>query len=227
MRSLLQVFKEAGQNFSSLLRHAPSIALLAFAGELLQHIAEVQLGMFASKAAFIALQNTSGRMFFGVFKIAAVLTAAMWAARWLAVRSGKAGSVDWPRLVLPSIPVLIALVAIMLSALEFKIRIGAMLAVTIIAIPVSYMAMDALFGNPRLGWRDTLKLRPQPPLSEFSLIVPLALLVYSHFANHSLAYGAASALVWALMVWDSALVAMLALWMGVITWRGYRPLLPA
>jgi hypothetical protein len=55
-------------------------------------------------------------------------------------------------------------------------------------------------------------------------VVPVPLLVYFHLLNHGLAFGASPLMVWTLMIWDAALIAVLAAIMVSLTYRFYRPL---
>ena len=50
-----QPLRQVLEDFRALVSLVPAIPLIPFLGELLQHVAEIQLGMFASHEAFAAL----------------------------------------------------------------------------------------------------------------------------------------------------------------------------
>ena len=208
---------------------ATTIVLIAFLGELLQHVAEIQLGMFATREAFVARQSSFGRLAFGAIKVSALLITIAWTARWLASRHrdsrpGLDGPTDWFRLIVFSaISVATLLLVLFAPILQGRLRLVALGVFVVANIPVSRIAMDALFAQPRQTWRQAVRRRPRPALSEMVVILLVPLLMFLHFKNHSLAFGAPSAIVWALMVWDAVLVAVLAVMLGAFTYRSYRP----
>ncbi|MEY4952349.1 MAG: hypothetical protein RL299_773, partial [Pseudomonadota bacterium] len=120
-----------------------------------------------------------------------------------------------------------AVLAIMLAPIGSReVRLAAFVVVLIAALPVSNMGMDAVFGRPRLGWRYSLRSRTRLAPGDWAMALPLAAGMALHFQNHNWAFGASPGMVWALMIWDSLLVALLGLMMGVLIHRSYRPPTP-
>lgn len=225
----LRPLREVVADARAVLFAATTIVLIAFLGELLQHVAEIQLGMFATREAFVTLQGSFGRLAFGVIKVSALLVTVAWSARWLAARHrdtrpGLDGQTDWLRLIVLSGLSVAALLLVLLAPISNgRVRIAALALVVVASMPASRLAMDALFGQPRQTWRQAVRRRPMPALIDMIAVLPVPLLMFLHFKNHSLAFGAPPATVWALMVWDAALVAVLAVLLGALTYRSYRP----
>lgn len=232
MKQVATAFGDGLGDIAALLRTAPFIVGLAFAVELAQHIAEVTMGMFASREAFKALQGSPIRMGFGLVKIAGLLLVSFWAARTVAAirsetRPGLDGPVDWPCVIWTTLVSVAAVLAIMLAPIGSReVRLAAFVVVLIAALPVSNMGMDAVFGRPRLGWRYSLRSRTRLAPGDWAMALPLAAGMALHFQNHNWAFGASPGMVWALMIWDSLLVALLGLMMGVLIHRSYRPPTP-
>ena len=226
--SWLRPLRDVVAGAQAVLLAATMIVLIAFLGEFVQHVAEIQLGMFASREAFVAQQGSPVRMAFGVLKVSALLVTVGWSARWLAARHrdtrpGLDRRADWLCLiVLTAISVSALMVVLLAPIAEGKARLVALAVVAVACVPASRLMMDALFGQPRQNWRQALRRRPMPGLIEMVAVLPVPFLMFLHFKNHSLAFGAPPAFVWAVMVWDAALVAVLAVLLGALTYRFYR-----
>ena len=228
IRSGLAALAEVVRASIGLIFMAPLVALLAFGGEFVQHAWEVSAGMFASKAAFVALQTSPDRLAFGMIKATALIVAVFWSARLLAAHEASAsgdllGPVDWRPLLLSA-----ALTAIPLALVLFapwssrELRLAALAGAALIGLPFSRMGMDALFGAARQPLSGLMRGRPRPPMAELVTILPVAGLMVLHFINHDFAFAAPPPVLWLLMVWDSLVVAWLALILGVATRRYYR-----
>lgn len=221
--------RQVWHDWLAILRHAPLILGIAFAGEAIQHVAEIAMGMFASREAFRSLQGSELRLCFGVLKISALLIALGLSARWLArhnreERPGLDGAIDWPRL----LPIVVFWIAAFMAVLvapvvSRQVRLGLLLLLMVISFPWSHMAVDAFFGRPRETFRQASRMRPLPPIGSLLAIAPVAGAMLLHTRNHDWAFGAQPFAVWALMAWDSVLVAVLTIWMGVLTYRVYIP----
>ena len=220
---------------------APLIPLLAFLPEFAQHAAEIKLGMFASPQAFKALQNDPTRWAFGYAKIAGLLLAIFASARYWSLptenrnRWWDVRNVAWRQLLL-GVAINLALSAVLfllkarLSATAFEaVNVAASLA----TLPVIVLMFGALFGDQtvslrkcyRTGWLQGLAMAALFLLA----MVPAQRL---HGLDHTLAMGASTPAVWALMLWDAVLVSLMACWAGTGLAAGYAlgrqpPPLPA
>ena len=105
-------FQSAGQALArlypmgiSLVWKAPLVLALVVVPEFLQHVAEIQLGMFDSKARAIAVANDPTRWAFGYAKIAGLVlaffaAARFWAARERGVKWYQLSDIVWSRFAL-------------------------------------------------------------------------------------------------------------------------------
>ena len=206
---------------------APVIPMIAIAPEFAQHVAEIDLGMFASKEAFNAQANSDQRWAFAYFKIAGLLIAMLAAARFV----GGARKRWWDPRTIAWKQFLIALVLnIGATVMGAQISIfydesppallfyGYQLA----TLPLMIYLVGPLFGDRTMtlrrayttGWVAVILA------ALYSLITwgPAQLL---HQYNHTWAMGQSDAVVWALMVFDSLLVGAMACWMGAALAAGY------
>ena len=224
-----QPLRQVLEDFRALVSLVPAIPLIPFLGELLQHVAEIQLGMFASHEAFAALQGSWVRLAFGVIKVATLMVGlgltARWTARRHAVLLGVANPIDWPVLAIPPALTIAALLAVRFGPIhEARMQLFWLGAILLISMPALRFSSDALFGQVRQSLAQALRRRPMPRPIGLVAVLPVPLLVYFHLLNHDLAFGASLPLVWALMIWDAAIIAVLAAIMGSLTFRFYRPL---
>jgi hypothetical protein len=214
----------------SLLWKAPLVLALVGIPEFIQHIVEIRLGMFDSPEAFRALAADPTRMAFGIAKIIGLIAAMLAAARYWATReSGRpwygVADIAWRRfaigfllfMLLPAAPAL----------LESRIgksnaqAIG--IAMSLILLPMLFLMLAGLFGDrkttTRVMWRRSW---PWAALMAALLVIAFVPAQWLHGMNHRWALGAEPALVWALMIFDSILVGLLAGLVGTALYLGYR-----
>jgi len=214
----------------SMLWLAPAVLAIVAVPEFIQHVVEIRLGMFESDAAFRASQLDQTRMVFGFAKIAGLLLTFLAAARfWWTRRHGgrwwDVRQISWPRFLLGaalffgvgSAPELLNGV---ISKPAYQI-VGAVW--TILLLPALFLMLAGLFADRATPFA-TLWLRAWPWLA---LIAALVVLGYApaswlHLQNHLWASGAAEPLIWALMVWDSLVVGLLAGLTGTALFLGYE-----
>lgn len=199
------------------------IPLLVVLPELFQHGVEINLGMFDSRAAFKALSADPQRMLFGYLKVAGLVLAIIAAAGYWSRRGGH--KVRWAA----------AGIALLLNVIPFVLLLPIEghvsepvwmvinVAVSIAAFPLLVLLLGALFGDQamtlsnayRNGWGKAVRI---------ALLVPLGWLPLSpiHQYNHFLAMGQPQGIIWALMVWDSTIVGLMACWAGTALHHGYR-----
>ena len=213
----------------SLLGKAPLVPALVVVPELAQHIAEVRLGMFDSREAFIRLQADSTRMAFGYAKIAGLLLAMLasaryWGARERGARWWDLRTLAWGRFLAGAF--IFFGIGSAPELLKGRVPEAAHqllgIAWAIILLPALFMLLAGLFGD-----RDTpvrgMWLRAWPWLLLTALLVVLgfAPAAWLHQMNHEWAFGAPPASLWALMLFDSLLVGLLAALTGTALYLGY------
>ena len=207
---------------------APLIPLLAIVPEFLQHIVEIKLGMFESKAAFSALAMDPMRWAFGYAKVAGLFLAIFAAARYW----GGARERWWDLRTVAWRPFLIALAGNAALAIAMFV-VGSRLSatakpvfdavVTIATLPLLVWLIGPLLGDRTMTLRRAYTGGWGPLL----LMVLLAAMAFwpasqLHQWNHRWAMGAPQAAVWALMVWDAVVVGLIACWTGAALGAGYR-----
>ena len=207
---------------------APLIPLIAILPEFAQHIVEIKLGMFASKAAFGALAMDPTRWAFGYAKIAGLVLAMFAAARyWGGVRERwwDLRTVAWK-------PFLIALagnaaLAIAMFVVGGRLSTTAKSAfdalATIATLPFLVWLIGPLLGDATM----TLRRAYTGGWGRLLLIAMLAAAAFwpasvLHQWDHRWAFGAPLPMVWALMTWDAVLIGLLACWTGAALGAGYR-----
>ena len=222
----------------ALAKAAPWVVLLVFAAELIQHAAEIRLGMYEN--GLLAPDARRVRLLFGLAKVLAILAAFIFALRWwrfdgdsrraarptLALFSGLAILL----LVQAGAEILLALVGRLAGA---AFGAGPRVAPLLTAGPVLLWLFLATLLYPwyvgLLTEDRTMTLRRSVAgalgrmWASFGLlgagVLPAMAL---HYALGYAAEGRAEPLVWALMVLDAAVVAFLALALASTYFTLYR-----
>ncbi len=209
---------------------APLIPAFAILPEFVQHVAEIKLGMFAGPAAFKALANDPTRWAFGYVKIAGLFVTIFAAARYWSVAGGDPRwwdlrTIAWRPFLIglainlaTSVPLLLLKDAVSATTLTLLNAL-----VSIATIPVLVYMLGGLLGDQTVRLREVYR-------SGWLRAVLMALLFFAslmlpqvvHRFDHTLAMGASSPAVWALMVWDALLVGLMASWAGTGLATGYR-----
>ncbi|KLI64900.1 hypothetical protein [Aurantiacibacter marinus] len=213
-------------------RMAPLIPALIVLPEFAQHIAEIQIGMFESRDAGVALADDPTRWAFGYIKIAGLVLAIFAAVRfWGGLRTGQRwwdlSAIGWRN-------VGIAIVLTVLTSLPGKLLESSIgeekagwidIALGLATLPLIVLLVHGLSGNResslgsvfRNGWLAAIRILV------FAALVWLPL-QFLHSKNHDWAFGAPDALVWGLMVFDSLVVGLLATMAGTAIHHGAVPL---
>jgi hypothetical protein len=205
------------------------VLMLVMLPEMLQHIAEIHLGMFESREAFRAAGANPLRMGFGIVKVAGLALTFLAAARfWWARDHGgrwwKLGEIRWGAF----LAWLILFFVIPLPALALDGRAPAWLLLTanlllsIASLPLLIAALAALFGQRlpigkayRTSWRHL-------PLLILLLAAAFVPAQFLHQQNHLWALGQPLPIVVALMIFDTLVVGFLAGATGTALYLGYR-----
>lgn len=212
-----------------LFRLAPLIPLIAILPEFVQHVWEVNAGMFVSKAAFNAHAMDPERWQFGYFKIAGLVLAILAAARfWAGHRAGQRffdpNAIAWKAFGLALLlnALVTGLTYFAGQAVPASLKQTADLILTVATLPLLPLLVAPLLGIGDFtlrraytaGWWIALRT---------ALVVAAwyAPLQWLHGYDHKLALGQPDALVWALMIWDALLVGLMACVMGTGLHHGF------
>lgn len=213
----------------SLLWKAPLVLALIVIPEFVQHVAEIRLGMFDSREAFVRLGDDPTRMAFGYVKIAGLVLAFLASARfwWTYRRSGRWADlrrVAWGRLLLGlllfiGVPALPELVKAQIAPWLYQALVWGL---TLLMLPTLFVLLAGLFGDRKTSveamWR---RAWPWLFLTVLLVIVAFVPAQWLHGLNHRWALGADPVVVWALMIFDSLLVGLLAGLTGTALYLGY------
>jgi hypothetical protein len=217
---------------------APAVVAIAVVPELAQHVAEINLGMFDSRAAFQALANDPLRWTFGYAKVAGLVLAMLATVRFLAL-----GSVRRALLVRPMnlLRLLLAMALTFAVELPFEwlreasaslLADGALtLASVVLQAGLLVYVVGALVEDRGNSLRSAFAER-WPTALLMTLLVAVAFLPAQalHTGNHMAAMGQHPLLVWIIMMFDSLLVGLIATLVGAAlytayeaapTWRGW------
>ncbi|MCJ2181549.1 hypothetical protein MTR62_02320 [Novosphingobium sp. 1949] len=210
-------------------RLAPLALALVIAPELAQHAAEIQLGMFADKTAFAAHQGDALRGQLGTAKLvgltlAVVFTARFWANRATGRRAWSLADIVWKPLALGFLVQVLAAVPGMLPLdLDPAVTFAAGAVLTLLSLPGIVLMVAGLLGDRTLGLRAAYARGWGKALRIALYVAPgWTALQFLHEWDHHTALGQGAGLVWALMVWDSLVVGLMAALGGTGLHHGYR-----
>ena len=207
----------------------PIVVALVVVPEFAQHVAEIHLGMFDSVAAAKLAGNDPLRWAFGYAKIAGLVLTFIASARfwWCRAHGGRWYDIRrlaWVRLVIGfvlfmaigSIGELFALIA------DRKAPVAVSIVFSLLSLPFLFVMLAGLFGD-RITPMKALIAKSWPWLLLLALLLPLlfAPLSWLHGMNHRWALGAPGALVWALMIFDSLVVGLMASSVGAAMFIAY------
>lgn len=229
IRVLMKRFIEALWDGFRIWWLAPLVPLLAVLPEFAQHVVEIQIGMFESRTAAVALAGDSTRMAFGAAKVAGLLLAIAAAVRFWATRGTgtpwySLRGIRWGWLAL-AVALMIATSLpewLLMGRVSPNVELAITLAITLITLPLITLFAGALIGDPALNLRRAFTHGWWPALRMvlFAAVTWIPLFVL-HGLNHDWAFGAPDAVVWALMVFDSLVVGLLAVMAGTAFHHGY------
>lgn len=207
----------------------PTVVALVVLPEFAQHVAEIHLGMFDSLAIGRSLANDPLRWAFGYAKIAGLVLTFVAAARfwWCHIHGGRWYDIRrlaWLRLVIGfllfmaigSVGELVAL------AMGTKAPVAVSILFSLLSLPFLFVMLAGLFGD-RATQMKALVAKSWPWLLLLALLLPLlfAPLSWLHGMNHKWALGAPDAMVWALMIFDSLVVGLMASSVGAALFVAY------
>ncbi len=230
MRGALRALAELYPRALRLFWLAPLSVALVVVPEFLQHVVEMRIGMFESRDAFKALQLDPTRMALGYAKIAGLLLAMLATARFWWTREQGGGPwwdlrrVAWGRFLvgfliffgIGSLPEL-AKGHVPDSTHQIAGTVWA-----ILLLPFLFLTLAGLFGDRATPVGAMIKRSwPWLLLTAVLAVIGFAPLAWLHGKNHDWAMVTAPPVDWALMVFDSLLVGMLAAITGTALYLGY------
>ncbi len=225
-----------GRAFVDLLRHgfslfwiAPLVVAIPVLPELIQHIAEIQLGMFESREAFAALAQDPTRWAFGYAKLAGLAVGFFAAARflWCAAHGGRwydLRQIAWGRFVGGFILFMLigSLGQIAGMATGKTMHEAVDWVMSLVSLPALFLTLAGLFGDRTTTVQAMIRYCwPFVLLLVVLAAAGFAPLQALHSMNHEWAFGAHPAIVWALMIFDSLVVGGLATMVGAAMFIGY------
>lgn len=198
-------------------RLAPLALLLVIVPEFVQHVVEIKLGMFASKAAFNAHAMDAVRWNFGTAKLAGLPLAILFVARfWVnrakGVRWWSLAGVAWRPLALGFlVQIVCALPGMLAMSWGIKANLAIGFLMTLVSLPGLVLMVAGLLGDASLGLGEAYTRGWGKALRIVLTIGPVWLgLQMLHEWDHTVALGQPLAFVWALMAWDSLVVGLMA-----------------
>lgn len=214
----------------------PLVAAVPFAAELIQHMIEVQVGMFDSYAGAEAADSNPARTGFGFFKVLTLFLISYPLFRFLASGGDKRAALT----VTPASALLfgsVVLVSVALMALSNiggawmsqaagsqGMLLGAGLAAFVGMIVVdTYLAawkVAAALGNPRLTIAGSIRMmhRHIPWSVAYYLAMLLPLMIF-HYALNIAAIGAPDGPMWSILAFDSVVTAYLGILLSAAIYR--------
>lgn len=229
LRTVLSAIGEYLTRGVSLFWVGPLVVALVVAPEFAQHVAEIHLGMFDSIAAAKVVGNDPLRWAFGYVKIAGLVLAFVASARfwWCRTHGGRwydLRQIAWGRLLLGFVLFMaIGSVTELVQPLTGqKAPIAAVVIASLLSLPFLFVMLAGLFGDRATPLR-ALIVKSWPWLLILALLLPLGHLPLSwlHGMNHKWALGAPDVAVWALLVFDSLVVGLMASLVGAALFVAY------
>lgn len=228
-QALLQLYPKG----LSLFWLGPATVALVVVPEFAQHVAEIHLGMFDSRAAAVAASDAPLRMGFGYAKIAGLVLAFFATARfwWTREHGGRwwdIRAIAWGRL-LAGIVIFFgigSLPELLKGGIDEAVRQWIAAAWTVALLPALFILIAGLFGDRDTSIRDMWRRAwPWLLLTAALLAIGYAPAFWLHGMNHKWAIGASPTVVWGLMIFDSLLVGLIAGLTGTALYLGYAAFL--
>lgn len=218
-----RAFASTYRGGTAFLLACPLLALVPVAFELIQHLAEVRIGLYDSLAAAKATEHQPLRLALGMVKIAALVVPGYWITRFLPARDARAARrLDPPavRAFAVVVAVQLALAAVQLFALPPTpaALLAALAAGEAISGLLIAWAVSAPLGGDVGPVASVRIMARQLPWTIAFLVAATLPLMIPHYVLGALALLGPRALLWPVLVVDSALVGWLT---AVMTASGY------
>lgn len=229
LRTLLSAIGDYLTRTVSLFWIGPAVVALVVVPEFAQHVAEIHLGMFDSLEIGRGLANDPLRMGFGYAKLTGLALTFLASARfwWCRAYGGRwydVRKLAWWRLLLGFI-LFFAIGSVgelvpLLAGREPPVAVS--IVFSLLSLPFLFVTIAGLFAD-RATPLKLLVLKSWSWLLLLALLLPLvfAPLSWLHGMNHKWAMGAPDVALWALMVFDSLVVGLMASSVGAALFVAY------
>jgi len=201
----------------------PLIALIPILAEFVQHVVEMQAGMYSGPEGASAAENDPARMAFGFVKTLALSLIGYWATRFYASDGNRAATRRIEPRALGLFAIVFALQAL-LSALGLFVFEGVM-AIGFFVFGLVFTPLLARFvvAAPLGVWigptASIRQLFPQLPWAiAFNLVAWLPLMIVHYALGIGAVFVPGEAIKWAMLILDSLVVGWLAAALVAITW---------
>lgn len=201
---------------SRTMRALPLLALVPVVFELIQHVVEVQIGMYLSLDAAKAVEHHPARMAMGLVKVIAITLPVYWTARYLATSDRQFASQFEPRAI--SLFSLVLLFQTAMAAIQMFILpqnstvvlVGMALGLPIAALLAAWYVAAPL-GNSYIGPARSARVMA-PVLFSTILLSFLAMLplMVVHYGLAAFALLGPKSVLWPTLIVDSILVGWLS-----------------
>lgn len=207
---------------------APAIVAFAAVPEFLQHVVEVELGMFASREAAHQVATSAVRYGFGAVKLAGLVLTFLFIARFCVLGSVRRALLIAPR-VLARVLLGVLLFLVTGAPVELAKPLLSPAGQLAVLIPTSFIQAAFILWTVGELIEDRENSLAQIFTTRFPNALALILLFIAamlpgqaiHYLNHRLAVGQPPALVWALMLFDAGVVALIGATTGAALATGY------
>lgn len=214
--TFLHAYRDAYRGSIAFLVACPLLALIPVVFELLQHVAEVRIGMYDSIAAAKATEHHPVRMAFGMIKVLSLILPGYWVTRFLAFGDRRLAAAAEK----PAVALFASVVGfhLMLAALQLFV-LPRSIAATLVAFALGQIigcllpawSVAAALGNRRIGpiASSRIMTRQLPWTFAFLLLTILPLMV-PHYGFGAAALLLGRAWLWPVLIADSFLVGLLS-----------------
>ena len=232
MREMIATYRDSAAFVAAL----PLIAAVPFAVELVQHMVEVRAGMFNSYAGAEAAAADPNRELVGFFKVLSLFLVTYPVVRFLgfgrdrreAVRVTRTSALLFAAVLLFSCAMMAvqrvggALLAEAIPS-EGRLLLAGLLGILALMVVETFLVAwkaGAALGNPRLtAGRSFAIMRPRLLRSFGFTLAMLVPLMIVHYALNFAAIGVAPAIMWTILVVDSAVAAFLGIVLAATIYR--------
>ena len=209
---------------------APAIVALVVVPEFVQHIVEITMGMFDSRATAHVLAQSPLRWDFGYVKLAGFLLAMIFTARLWAMEGSVSRAVRIAPLALGLIILSIAVFMFVGFGIQIAGRaIGpraealALIVSGVLQLMVIVWVVGQVIEDHTVTlWGSLTSYVPTAGVMAILLFAAFAPSQALHGLDHKLAMEQPRAIVWALMTFDAIVVGLLAALVGSAMFVGYR-----